>query len=163
MSVPLESRQNVGVSSFRMLMADRLDHEKTAAEAMTAVTVISLCPCQMKKRKTDEPGNAFVELTSCNGERAGFKIHPAKEPCGKLDLLLNLTCGIVASSERVSMRKNEKGLFLSIALASAHLFRLEILVKKVECGFIGLRAAHDCEHSFASIIMRSFCNGNASP
>jgi hypothetical protein len=63
-------------------------------KAITAVTVISLCQRRMKM-KTDEPGNAFVELMSRNRERAGFKIHPTKQPCGKLDLLLNLTFGIV--------------------------------------------------------------------
>jgi len=88
LSVPLESRQNVGVSSFRMLMAARLDHEKTAAESHYCCDRNIIMSVSNEGKKTDEPGNAFVELMSCNTERAGFKVHPTKQPCGTLDLHL---------------------------------------------------------------------------
>lgn len=116
-----------------MSIADRLDHENTAAESHYCYDRNIVMSVSNGGKKTDEPGNAFVELMSCNRERAGFKIQPTQValrqvPCGKLDLLLNLTCGIVASAESVPMRNDEKRLFLSIALASAHLFGLEILI-----------------------------------
>jgi hypothetical protein len=47
-------------------------------KAITAVTVIIVMSVSNEGKKTDEPGNAFVVLMSCNRERAGFKIHPTQ-------------------------------------------------------------------------------------
>lgn len=52
-------------------------------------------------------------------------------------------------------------LLLGVALAAAHLLALEVLVQEVKCGLVGLGAAHDGEHSLASVIVRGF--GNRDP
>jgi hypothetical protein len=59
-------------------MADRLDHERTAAERHYCCDRNIVTSVLNEGKKTDEPGNAFVELMSCNRERTGFKIHPTQ-------------------------------------------------------------------------------------
>jgi hypothetical protein len=45
-------------------------------------------------------------------------------------------------------------LVLRRALASAHLLCLQILIEKVKSGLVGLRGAHDCEHTLSGFVMR---------
>jgi hypothetical protein len=50
-----------------MSMAARLDHEKTAAESHYCCDR-NIVMSASNEKKTDEPGNAFVELMSHNRE-----------------------------------------------------------------------------------------------
>ena len=52
-------------------------------------------------------------------------------------------------------------LLLGVSLAAAHLLALEVLVQEVKCSLVVLGAAHDGEHSLASVIVRSL--GNRDP
>jgi hypothetical protein len=61
-----------------MSMVDRLDHEKTATETHYCCDRNIVMSVSNDEKKIDEPGNAFVELMSCNKERAGFKIQPTQ-------------------------------------------------------------------------------------
>lgn len=53
-------------------------------------------------------------------------------------------------------------LLLGVSLAAAHLLALEVLVQEVKGGLVGLGAAHDGEHSLASVIVRSLGNRDSS-